>query len=502
MLVGAVLAAPNVDKAKRLVATLGDAGPGTFTDPMARGVWAIIKDHLSRGEHPTAATVFSDGAMRLGFSNADAETLRAWETGSALSEQEVVQIAAQIRRYAGQRRIGTQLVNLGTAVSKGLNKHGQPFGPNDALPYFDALHRDYRQLHAAGLTGGDAVMLTRAAYEQRKAEGRPASTRTGLPIVDRELGGMPLKLVWVVAPGGVGKSTALGTLIDMQQRLGLTGVLASLEDNHEWLVSRHIALDTGMKLREVYNLPFPDEAAAGAAEQQLYSRWSNLRIITKKHARNADDLLRLFVQYIVQDGASVFYVDNMSALEHRFEGRHDTVHAAAGRTVEKLAAFADEWKVTVVALAHTNNAYWERTRGRVPPEIKDTADTGGGAAADRFVRQGWGIWQKGDELRLTCNKNTVRGKDVGRTFAFDAHVEYGLMDPDSGREIDMAEERRAENAARAAAKRAAEDASAKYRRERLARWRAEDAAAKQPKVVDQGPAQAALFAAPNPKERD
>lgn len=505
LLVGAVLSAPDVPRAKRLVATLGDAGPATLVDPLARTTWAIILDHLSRDEHPTAATVFSDGAMRHGFNPKDAEQLRAWETGSAVTEAEVVAIAAQIRRYASQRRIGTSLQNLGAAVAKGLNKNGQPFGPDDALPYFDAIHRDYRQLHARGLVGSDAVVLSRAAYETRKKEGKPNVTRTGLPIIDKEIGGMPLKLVWLLAPGGIGKSTVLGTMFDLHQALGLTAVLASMEDNHEWPVHRHMALRTKMKLKEVYNLPFPDEEAAHAAEQELFERWRNLRIITKQHARNLDDVLRLWVQYIVQDGASVFYLDNMSALERKFRGASDTTHAAAGRDVEKLAEFADTWKVTVIAAAHTNNAYWERTKGRSPAEIKDTADTGGGAAADRFVRQGWSVWQKGEELRMTCTKNTVRSKDVGRTFAFDAFIDYGLMDVDSGREVNLAAEYRARKEAEEAAALARDDAKAKRNRDRNRAWAIEERAAKAKLAAEakaKEPAQAALFAAPTPKERE
>jgi hypothetical protein len=503
LIAGAVLNAGSVERAQRVILALGTS-PAALQDPVARAVLTVAVDMLSRGELPSAATVFVEGTAgsRHLFSAEDRERMRGWQASDTLTDAEAVQIGKQLHRAAQHRRLGDMLVALGTAVKLGRKKDGSAFGPSDARSWFEQIQADYNSSVASGISGRDAVLLTRASYEQRKKEGRATFTKSGFPIIDKVVGGWPHKLCWVLGPGGGGKSTFLGTQLDLHQQMGVKSVLASMEDNHEWVVTRHVAQLLGLKQREAYSGPFPDDEKAAAAEKLLFDRWQNLTILTKEHARTAADLRRLFAQYVVQDGATMFYVDNLTALDHQLEGRNDTVHAAAARSVEKFADFADRWRVTVICLAHTKAEYFERTQGRQPPELRDNADTGGGIAADRYCRLSYGVWaKKKDELRLTLNKNTAEGKLVGTTFAFDVHSDQGLLDVDSGREINIEQEKRLEREARERESQARADEKAKRNRERNKRWAEEERAKREAAKAAAEPTQAALFHVETPKER-
>lgn len=505
LVVGALLSAADLERARRILATLPP--PSALQDPTARAALTLAADMLSRGELPSAATVFVEGTAgnKSLFSAEDRERLRSWQIDSELTDADLVTIGKQLHRAARSRSLGAMFKALGTAIEQGRDKHGNPFGPDQARPWFDQLARDYNMAHASGIRGSDAVQLTRARYEQQKKEGRSGFTKTGIPVLDKTFGGLPHKLVYLLGPGGSGKSALIGTLLDLQQALGIRSVLSSLEDNHEWPVIRHMALMLGMKQREVYAGPFPDEEKAIAAEAHLYERWKNLTILTKQDGRTVDDHLRLWAQYIVQDGASVFVFDNMTAADHQLQGRNDSVHAAAARSVEKLAAFADVWHVTVLVTAHTKADWFTRTRGKEPPAMNDAADTGGGIAADRFSRLGLVTWStKKDELRLTCAKNTAEGRLVGTTLAFDVHADQGLLDPDSGREVNLAEEKRlAAEAKREQGKltraerfKESKERAAAYAAEQKAKKEAAEAAARAAQ-----PQQAELLHVDTPKER-
>jgi hypothetical protein len=504
LVVGALLCATDLERARRIVATLPP--PASLLDPTARAALTLAVDMLSRGELPSAATVFVEGtAARNLFSAEDRERLRSWQAEGELTDVELVTIGRQLHRAGRSRKLGGMFRALGTAIEQGRDKDGNVFGPDEARRWFDVLVRDYNTAHATGIKGSEAVLLTRARYEQQKKEGRSGFTKTGIPLFDKVLGGTPHKLVYLLGPGGGGKSTLIGTMLDLQQQLGIRCVLSSLEDNHEWPVIRHMALMLGLKQREVYSGPFPDEAKAKAAELLLRERWKNLTILTKNDGRSVDDHLRLWAQYIVQEGASVFVFDNMTAADHQLNGRNDTVHAAAARSVEKLAAFADTWHVTVLATAHTKNEWFVRTRGKEPPTMNDAADTGGGIAADRFARLGLVTWStKKDELRITCAKNTLEGRLVGTTLAFDVHSDQGLLDPDTGREVNLGEERRHMAEEKRGAKQQAKDAEQQRIRARNKAWADEEKRKREALAAAElakKPAQAELLHVEQPKER-
>lgn len=507
LVLGALLAASDLDRARRIIAVLPP--PSALQDPTARAVLTLAVDMLSRGELPSAATVFVEGTAgtKALFSAEDRERLRSWQIDGELTDGELVIIGKQLHRGARVRRLGQLFKSLGTAIETGRAKDGSGFGPDEARVWFDSIARDYNTAHADGISGSEAVLLTRARYEQQKKEGRSAFTKSGIPLFDKVFGGYPHKLTFVVGAGGGGKSTLLGTQLDLHQSMGIRSVLSSMEDNHEWPVIRHISLMLGLKYRETYSGPFPDEEKAAAAEELLHERWKSLTILSKKNGRTVDDHLRLWAQYIVQHGASVFYIDNLTTIDHQLQGRNDTTHAAAARTVDKLAAFADTWHVSVIALAHTKNEWVLRTRGKEPPTLNDVADTGGGIAGDRYARLAFGVWSaRENEMRVTCIKNMAEGRLAieRKTLAFDVHADQGLLDADSGREVNLHEERRHQSEERNRQKQAAKDtewARTRDRNKQAADREKQQREAREAAELAKKPAQGELLHVETPKER-
>jgi hypothetical protein len=503
--VGALLSAADLEKARRIAAVLPP--PGAFLDQTARAAVTLSLDLLSRGELPSAATVFTAGTASTNlFTPEDRERLRSWQIDSELTDQELVVVGRHLNLAARVRRIAATFKALGVALERGTDKEGRPFGPGEARVWFDQLARAYNTAHASGISGSDAVDLTRARHAAELAEGRSGFLKTGIGIFDNIFGGYPNKLAVLVGAGGAGKSTVLGTQLDLHQAFGIRSVLSSMEDNHEWPVIRHVALMLGLKYRETYSGPFPDEQKARDAEGFLKERWKNLTILSKRDGRTVDEHLQLWAQYIVQHGARVFYIDNLTTIDHQQRPREQK-HDAAARTVEKLAEFADLWRVTVIALAHTKNDWFVQTKGQECPTLNDVADTGGGIASERYARLAFGIWSTREgELRLTCIKNMAEGKLAieRKTLAFDVHIDQGLLDPDSGREVNLAQEQRLKAEATEATKKARRQSTFEENKKRQEAYQAEQAKKKEAAAAAaraKEPLQHELLAAQNPKER-
>lgn len=502
---GAVLAAPDVDKARQVIAALG-ISPATMTDPLTRAVLTIAIDMLGRNELPSAATVFVEGGTKNLFDAKDRERLRDWQISDTLNDTELVTIGRTLARESRNRRVGDMLVALGTAIKAGRSKQGLPFGYVEGRAWFEQLARDYEQSYAQGIKGPEAVAMTRARAEARWERGEGTYVPSGIPAFDALFAGYPRAVCNVLGHAGRGKSTYLGTQLGLHATMGLKPVIYVSEDDFTAPVERHVSLRMGMKRRDVYAKRFVDDAKAHDVEAQLASEWQGVTFYTKAHANTVDEVLRLFTAHVLEDDAQSFMIDNITGLSHALLGKADTVHDSAARGLHRMQAWCERWGRMLLVASHTNNMYWQRTRARQHPEMPDTAQEGGGANAGRYYRFAVGVYQVAETLRLTCIKNNAEGALEARraTLAFDAHVDQGLIDVDSGREVNLAEEARQRKEAQDAAKLARDDAGAKRVRERNAQWRAADAAKKAAAAAElesKKPAQGVLLEVDTPKER-
>lgn len=499
--IGALLAAGDVDRAKKVLAALA-VKPSQLTDPLSRAVLTIAVDMVQRNELPSAATVFTAGGSTL-FDAKDQERLRDWQINNTLTDAEIVTIGRTLYREAQKRRVGDLLVALGTAIKSGQSRQGRPFGFDEGQGHLENIWREYKTAHSAGITGAEAVALTRARAEQRWAKGQTGHVPSGMSAFDKLFGGYPRQLCYVLGHFGKGKSTFITTQLALWASLQMNPSVFFTEDDYEAPVQRHVALRMGMKQRDAYSKPFDDDAKARAIEEQLKAEWAGLQMHTRAQGNTVADVLRLFTQDVVEHGAQVCVLDNITGLQHVLQNRSDTVHAAAARALNEMQAWSERWNVCLLVAAHTNNAYWERTKGKLFPEMTDTADTGGAANAGRYVRFGLGIWQVGETLRATCIKNNAEGALEARkaTLAWDAHIDQGLVDVDSAREVNLQQEWREQREAKEAASQTKKDAEARRVAERNAKWKAEREAKRRAEEAAKQPAQGTLLEVENPKER-
>ena len=499
--IGALLAASTVDRGKKVWDALG-LRPAQYIDPLTRAVAAVAFDMLSRNELPSAATVFAAGGSKL-FDVKDQERLRDWQVNDTLTDTEIVTIGRHLFREAQNRRVGEMLIALGAAIKSGVSKQGAPFGHQEGRVWFDSIARDYQQAHLSGVSGPEAVAITRARAEERWAKGQTAHITTGMSAFDILFGGFVRSLCWVLGHAGKGKSTLISTLLALFARRDMRPTYFVTEDDVTAPVERHMSLRMGMKRRDTYSKPFDDDAKAREHEEELKREWAEVRLYTKAHGQTIDDVLQLFTREMVERDSQVFVLDNITGLQHVLVGRNDSTHASASRAVQKAQEWAERSNRCLIVAAHTNNAYFERTRGKMFPEMADTADTGSGANAARFVRFGLGIWQVGETLRATCIKNNAEGKLEAEkaTIAWNAHVDQGLLDVDSARQVNLQQEWAQQKSEKEAATRAKKDAEAKRVRERNAALKAEKDAAKAAAKEKPEPKQASLLEVETPKER-
>jgi replicative DNA helicase len=329
-----------------------------------------------------------------------------------------------------------------------------------------AIAENFARLHAAGRRGSAVVIAGAEEYEQLKKNGRPGMLTTGIPALDKLTGGLPRKLFMILGPPGTFKSGLMASMLRQQLRAGLKVLVVSLEDRDVWVVKRYAAADLGMKVRDVFNAPFPDEERAAEALSGISKELHESFWVTRRHVRTAEDIDRTVRQYRAQHAIDLAYVDNARAVKPpvdpkaRFEDRR----LAQSRMYEMFAETADTLQIPIGVLAHTSRKYFERTQGKGPPVMSDIGET---SDAEKDVRLLLALWKKRGQLRITIGKQNENRVDDDPTVELGMLGESALVDADSGAEVSLTKEEREERDR-------AEDAKLEFaRRKELeqAKWR-------------------------------
>ncbi len=438
------------DEARLLGAVLGSSEPSKmlqaaglvpedFSDGWVRTAWSVALELGHRGERVDAMTLCAAARTTKRMGEEDLGVLIALESRNTLDHASFVQVAREYRRHAHSRKVGAELKQLGDQLLDGKTSAAA------ALPVFEALRATYSRLHAEGRRGSDVVVAAFEGAARRQKDNRPTLVPTGLQLLDEQTGGFPPKLCVLLGPPGVMKSGLIGTMLEQQCAQQLRPLVFSLEDNDEWVIKRHMAKRTGMRVRDVFSKEFPDGEKAATAAQELSGLFNDAWFCTKQHARTPEDMVRIATQYIAQQNISIVYVDNARAVKCEPKNRWEQKRDAISRMYETFAEFADTYRIPLVLLAHTTRKYEERTQSKSPPIMSDIGET---ADAERDVRYLLALWQRHGNFRVTVAKQTEG--EPGTTMEFDRLKEAALIDPAGGQVVNLQAEARKEREERTA----------------------------------------------------
>lgn len=430
-LVGRVL---DSKEPRRLIAGSG-IHPEDIGDKFLSACWTILGQAAVDGQRITAVELFADGVTRKMLSNDDLGVLVSMQSRNQLDDAGFFRIAEEVRKEAARVRVGRQLHELGAGIESGK------LDETSALAMFKAIGDTFAHAHAAGRRGSQVVIAGGEEYERLRREGKPGMVTTGIPALDKLTGGLPRKLFMVLGPPGTFKSGFMATMLRQQLRAGLRALVVSLEDRDVWVVKRYAAADLGMKVRDVFNAPFPDEQRAAEVLNALSNELRESWFVTRRHARTAEDIVRLVTQYRAQHAIDIAYVDNARAVKSEPKSRFEDRRLAQSRMYEMFAECADSLQVPLGVLAHTSRKYFERTQGKGPPVMSDIGET---SDAEKDVRLLLALWKRRGQLRVTIAKQTEGRTDDEPTVELSMLGESALIDPDSGVEVSLAKEEREE----------------------------------------------------------
>lgn len=486
-LIGAVLHLGPSIEALRAIGFTGEE----FSVELFTKVWKHVLRQAESGVRSTHQTVSMAGLARKALTHDDARQLDALAGSSTLTAEAFRTFATDFRLLVQRERTARSLRDELQRLEQG------DFDPATTAGRLSGIERELHREAAtiSDLTGDQAQLLD--SWDEHDCHGTSSLLATGIKVLDAEIGGLPQTLCLFAADAGVGKTALIDSMIHSMLLLHekLVAGLISPEDGVVHVVERWLARETGWLLREIGNRPY----LQGERErvQEIAARNAVLlrRILGyRERSITADGLIALCWQ-MAERGAGVVFIDNFNKIQ--LAGRED-YHERVQRFSDRLQEFGEKAHVPVCLLVHTTGDD-TNTRGK---GVTASGGLQGGRALGRDARFRIDLHRKGRELRGTIAKAN-KLTEQGTVIQFSRQRTAGLIDPDTGEKINLAEERRLERDAIDAERTKRQD---KRREAERLRKEAAKAAALEAKAAAEKaaapPAQATLLEVPTTEKPD
>jgi replicative DNA helicase len=473
--------------------------PDDFSDPRWRIVWMVMRRLAENRKEVTAATVHSAAKLARLLGDADRDPLFAVQANNVLTPAQLYQCAEDHRTFCRSLAIAAELERNAREIRSGRFSAGKLSGILEGM--VQGLARDWAPDETAE---GDVLELAER-WDHHEKHGTSPLLKTGIKLLDAEIGGLPPAVTIIAGRPGGGKTALLATMIEAQLSADPTfvGGLFGLEDGTSWLTRRHVAKGMGIKLRDVGHKARTQEEHNQFAEisARLFELQKRLHVF-RRDTITVDEMVRRATRWVVEYGCRCIYIDHLGEVDHRGQFKWDQYWQAVAESVRRMRNFSIRHHIPVVVLCHTTDDETPLFGKKVeegPPAMQAMA---GGRTIDRRARLMLGLWAKGDAWRATVLKANELGAPGG-TVEFCRLYDAALIDPDEGRKVDVRQERAIE-----AKERRAKDTDVKLlesleRSKKLAQLKAKEAAAAAPAApAPPPPAPQASLALESPKPEE
>lgn len=439
-------------------------------------------------------TVTAAGLRRGALTVDEARQLEQLAGSNTLTLDSWRHLAGEYKRLRTGIRTALALETEAARIRRG------EFNESVTAGRLSALERELQRGAARieDLTGDQERLLAR--WDRHRAEKTFDYVPTGLKALDAEIGGWPRKgLSLVTADAGVGKTAVIDSSVHAMLMLPPRTIsigMISPENGVEHLPKRWLARETGWLLREIGSRELsPEEETKlqeiAAVNHELLKRVHGFR----ERNVTADHLIALCWQ-LVELGCGAVFIDNFNKI--RLTGRAD-YHERVQDFSDRLSEFSERAEVPAILVVHQSDSDVNNTRGK---QVSGSGGLQGGKSLGRDARLRLDLFRKDRELRGLIAKANELGEQ-GTVIQFNRQATAGLIDPDTGERIDVAQERAIERRRKSEEQQAERDAVAKKRRATRAAEKAEedakDAAAK---AAAEPPAQARLIDVPTTEKPD
>lgn len=313
----------------------------------------------------------------------------------------------------------------------------------------DGFARDFTASVEPDETAQSDIYEVTEAWDAFMRDERAPFVRTGIAVLDENFKGFVGNLNVIGGHPSIGKTALADTLVMNFLRAGLKVALVGLEDGTTHLTERHLALAVGIAHHDVAAIRLNQFQADSCQEalQKFHGLFANLRVHRRAGA-TAEMIVQKFKRWRSLYGTEVFVIDHTGEIQHKSQAARERHDLAVANTLATLRDFAWNNKVPVLSLQHFNR---DTPMGQ-KPSMDSFAEA---AATERMARTALGLWTvkgKAHELRVTVLKATKSQKD--QTVVLNRHMEQGLIKNAGGYLLDEDEERRQEQDAAQATRRA------------------------------------------------
>lgn len=420
--------------------------PEDFAHPKVRLVWSVLMRLVNRRKRVDPLALYAAGHAAKLLAEPDLQWLEQLQAKNTVDRERFIELADQVRNTTRSNKALTAIKERIAAIEAGTEVE-------ESWSAIGNLCQEHQVQGMADGTGDEDVLSLMAEIDQRDTKTSPVLMPTGIDALDAVIRGWVNGLNIVCGLPSVGKSALLGTCIENELRMGYRVGIFGLEDGTRWLPKRLMARDIQVPVRDlvaVKHSPEKQEELAVAA-----NGYTNLlrNMVTYRHESIAsDELERRAVNWIVNRGVQVIYVDHAGEVEHQKRAQADDAYRlAVAWTYRRLRNIGLKYSVPIVVLAHTNREsagkFGEEPRAPRLNEIVESREIEG------MARLALGLWRVEDEpdhLRCTVLKQTEGEPNVA--LKLKRLTTSALIDPHDGERFSPYAERMAKFKAAKAAK--------------------------------------------------
>lgn len=309
----------------------------------------------------------------------------------------------------GKARRLKELVVRRTLMAKSLAL--KEWAHDEVVDPFEALSRVQSELAGVQNTNSQPRTLSEVmqdvSREMDEVEaGLSPLLATGIPAIDKLIGGLFPTVIVIGGDPGMGKSALMATIMRNVAARGLLTAMFSLEDPDTWIGWRLLAAESGVngfRLR-TRKLDAGEKAAVGEGWGKV-GVYSNNILIDDRPRLTPFEIVQSARNLIVNKGAKLVLVDHLGEVKLESDAqRHDLM---VGDALSELRSVAKKYGCPIIVATHL------KRRQDPQPKLSDFANS---SAVERIARLALAVWRSDDDsqemVRVSVLKNTHGVKGV------------------------------------------------------------------------------------------
>lgn len=273
-------------------------------------------------------------------------------------------------------------------------------------------------------TCAEDVMSLNERITAKDAGKRTTIVRTGVELLDAEVGGLRPTLTVIGGLPGQGKTALVATILGNLAKAGVKCGVFGLEDETQWLADRLVSREALIPLCDLDARKFnaEEQDRLQHALGRVHSWLENVEKEAPRARMKPAELVSRARDWVLNRGVKAIFVDHLGELDHgQARDRYDL---SVGASLSDLRSIAVAHAVPVVVVAHLRRRAEHDLRARQAPMLSDFAES---AYIERQARLALGVWQGPNANAVNVTVLKFNAGRAGRTLQLDRVAASALV---------------------------------------------------------------------------